>query len=1217
MLSSTMPLPADARGHTAPSIWRVSTVVTVLLLLLLVTACSLTSAAPTAATEKTARLETSALSQPSGRGLQDNAFTQASIAETLTTMNAGTKSDPPSGAPPSLKEMLNADPRKPLERVIVGPMPDSISGGVTLSHRSSSQVRLEPVTQAVAYKGRFMPKLRVLYTKPTALQSTGADSSHISGAAPWQNDGVAPPKETLQRSLVVPLHAPVAAVEDETELAPRTTSQRLGASAAADQTSVSSTGDGGIDPSALMYEENAPTHNTAKRDVSQVDPWNRYYKDVVIDTGSTDAFLPINIIGSGTTVVKFKGKVGNVINAVVQLKEHRYDKSVSKDNCHGMYLRVELNNRYLVNRRTWDLREHEAFDENSDDADSSENTESRSSLSFWDFFAPAFDNSALCEALQSVSLRVNKAPVTEEYFITIQSSLISPDEKNQYYANVSFFDGAGYTCAMNVYIAQEPAARQERMQLIFALILPLLVLFLPLFFTMRRADLLRQFLLDADFAEWMWLLPLLLSKKMLGGLRAGVDGVIRLRSAYEQRRLQTQLMHLQSVRPNTSAATAAVLLATEEQQQQSGTPPLGWGAVVPASPPSTRVPHPGGPPESADEDAQRPLLPPFRTLHEPSAQRQLRQEEASVEACENRGPDSMTARAQSGTGFGESHDRTHHHHICHHHTDGHYSDVTMAPPHLGCPRAILEEDGGSLLSMTGGTHGACRCCQDGREGRVASEASTAVLVHVPPLADATEHLQDNHRRGRRARNNGYDLLFTTEESVHGEQSPAALEQPQRTAGTQQQSSVNDTTQTAPKRPREEEEAILSGGGSVDCVAASENCGRLLPCNTTTPPVLAAATTTPEPGLATGVLKTSPNEEEEEEEPFCRICRDGDDVAPLITPCACTGSVRFVHATCLDRWRIESAKRNLTNVNQCEICKETFHVNIGRWTLLWESSRHALNGLCLFLACLTLVVAETTLTHTVIGEMSCSASYHRVSYGTMFRFEGLALTFLIYGLMVLLVLCANLIVYSWFCSRSDVEEYIAEMHILPPFYTRRNVILILVVCVVLLAQVHATGYLFKYFLYKTSHIVWNWETSPLMGGLLFSLFFAGIINVCSVARQMYMEHIVNRSRGVTSATDVVVQPVDDADHSAQGLDNSNDGPASEAPLPPSQVSSSDAPGRSPSAPPTLPTTCENTEQQPQQPEDEDLHYTRHFSVPPELRVIRAFEYCPPRRKPPKG
>uniref|UniRef100_A0A3Q3WG65 RING-type E3 ubiquitin transferase n=1 Tax=Mola mola TaxID=94237 RepID=A0A3Q3WG65_MOLML len=52
--------------------------------------------------------------------------------------------------------------------------------------------------------------------------------------------------------------------------------------------------------------------------------------------------------------------------------------------------------------------------------------------------------------------------------------------------------------------------------------------------------------------------------------------------------------------------------------------------------------------------------------------------------------------------------------------------------------------------------------------------------------------------------------------------------------------------------------------------------------------------------------------------ICRICHcEEDDESPLITPCHCTGSLRFVHQSCLQQWIKSSDTRC------CELCKYEF------------------------------------------------------------------------------------------------------------------------------------------------------------------------------------------------------------------------------------------------------------------------------------------------------
>ncbi|KAK4757468.1 hypothetical protein SAY87_018769 [Trapa incisa] len=59
-------------------------------------------------------------------------------------------------------------------------------------------------------------------------------------------------------------------------------------------------------------------------------------------------------------------------------------------------------------------------------------------------------------------------------------------------------------------------------------------------------------------------------------------------------------------------------------------------------------------------------------------------------------------------------------------------------------------------------------------------------------------------------------------------------------------------------------------------------------------------------------------DDDDEEDVCRICRNpGDAENPLRYPCACSGSIKFVHQDCLLQWLDHS------NARQCEVCKHAF------------------------------------------------------------------------------------------------------------------------------------------------------------------------------------------------------------------------------------------------------------------------------------------------------
>jgi len=56
---------------------------------------------------------------------------------------------------------------------------------------------------------------------------------------------------------------------------------------------------------------------------------------------------------------------------------------------------------------------------------------------------------------------------------------------------------------------------------------------------------------------------------------------------------------------------------------------------------------------------------------------------------------------------------------------------------------------------------------------------------------------------------------------------------------------------------------------------------------------------------------------------CRLCLLSEPEDDLIRPCSCSGSVRYTHRKCLDRWRTVSPHSD--SLSTCEICKSQFYV----------------------------------------------------------------------------------------------------------------------------------------------------------------------------------------------------------------------------------------------------------------------------------------------------
>ncbi|XP_021069361.1 probable E3 ubiquitin-protein ligase MARCH10 isoform X2 [Mus pahari] len=85
------------------------------------------------------------------------------------------------------------------------------------------------------------------------------------------------------------------------------------------------------------------------------------------------------------------------------------------------------------------------------------------------------------------------------------------------------------------------------------------------------------------------------------------------------------------------------------------------------------------------------------------------------------------------------------------------------------------------------------------------------------------------------------------------------------------------------------------------------------------------------------------EDSEEEGDLCRICQiaGGSPANPLLEPCGCVGSLRFVHQECLKKWlkvKITSGA-DLGTVKTCEMCKQGLLVDLDDFNMTEFYHKH--------------------------------------------------------------------------------------------------------------------------------------------------------------------------------------------------------------------------------------------------------------------------------------
>ena len=69
-----------------------------------------------------------------------------------------------------------------------------------------------------------------------------------------------------------------------------------------------------------------------------------------------------------------------------------------------------------------------------------------------------------------------------------------------------------------------------------------------------------------------------------------------------------------------------------------------------------------------------------------------------------------------------------------------------------------------------------------------------------------------------------------------------------------------------------------------------------------------------------VTKTNNEKISEKKKGTCRICYDLDNTGNMINPCKCTGTIKWVHEKCLEKWI------NVSKKETCNTCKYKYKIN---------------------------------------------------------------------------------------------------------------------------------------------------------------------------------------------------------------------------------------------------------------------------------------------------
>ena len=98
---------------------------------------------------------------------------------------------------------------------------------------------------------------------------------------------------------------------------------------------------------------------------------------------------------------------------------------------------------------------------------------------------------------------------------------------------------------------------------------------------------------------------------------------------------------------------------------------------------------------------------------------------------------------------------------------------------------------------------------------------------------------------------------------------------------------------------------------------------------------------------------------------CRICFEEDYRFNLLKPCACSGTLEYVHRNCLIRWLQHKNTLNPYSGSECEICKQTIRGNYATQNHNAQSSLRLYYILSIFVLYLLYFVLFTGRLHIVI------------------------------------------------------------------------------------------------------------------------------------------------------------------------------------------------------------------------------------------------------------
>ena len=127
---------------------------------------------------------------------------------------------------------------------------------------------------------------------------------------------------------------------------------------------------------------------------------------------------------------------------------------------------------------------------------------------------------------------------------------------------------------------------------------------------------------------------------------------------------------------------------------------------------------------------------------------------------------------------------------------------------------------------------------------------------------------------------------------------------------------------------------------------------------------------------------------------CRICFGEDIKKNLISPCLCSGNIKYVHENCLNIWRNIPSSNN-KNFYSCEICKEDFILEINKEFISKLKFKYRL---CIGIEILSIILILLTITY-FIGKLNNTFVTKQISI-----INNQIINDIFTGLFILFILC---------------------------------------------------------------------------------------------------------------------------------------------------------------------------------------------------------------------